>query len=143
MERLKTVKEILRENNYTCVISDGDEVIYTSVEKGVKPLLTFYNNHPQYHSLYIGDKIIGKGAAFLLVLLSIKGLYTPIISQSALELLQKHKIEVQWDKIVPFIKNRTGDGRCPIEAAVLDEEEPIRALEKIRMKVKELNTKHR
>ena len=141
MKELIIVKEILKYNKYSCVISDGNEMVYTSVERGVKPLLEYY--HHQFsqscdHSLYVADKVIGKGAAFILVLLSIKGLYTPVISQSALELLQKYGIEVQCDRIAPFIKNRTGEGRCPIESAVIDEEDPVMALDKIIMKVKEL-----
>lgn len=139
MTKLETVKEALDNHHYSCVISDGDQIVYTSFEKGVKPLMKFYNSQLRHESLYVADKIIGKGAAFLLALISVKALYTPVISESALLLLEKHGIEVKHDKIVPFIKNRTGEGRCPIESVVIDVDDPDQALEKITDKLKELS----
>lgn len=139
MTKLKTVKEALNRNHYSCVIANGDDIVYTSFEKGVKPLMQFYNDQQRHKSLYVADKIIGKGAAFLLVLISAKALYTPVISESALALLEEHGIKVECDKIAPFIKNRTRDGRCPIESAVLDVNDPNQALDKIINKLKELS----
>ncbi len=139
MKELKTAENLLKNNRYSCVISNGKEILYTSVEKGIKPLLEFYDNNQFKNSrLYVADKIIGKGAAFLLVLFSAKGLYTPVISESALDLLQRYGIAVKYDKIVSYIKNRTGDGRCPIESAVIDEDDPKTAYNKIVQKIKEL-----
>lgn len=140
MEELKILKEKLCQNNYSCVIGNGKEIIYTSEEKGIKPLLDFYNNCAGNEPIYIADKIIGKGAAFIVLLLSAKGLYTPVISESALALLRKNSVYVEFEKCVSYIKNRTGDGRCPIEAAVLDEDDSLEALKKIKNKLKELTT---
>ena len=42
----------------------------------------------------IADKVVGKGAAALMILGGIKELYTDIISTKALELLQKSDIKV-------------------------------------------------
>ena len=52
----------------------------------------------------IADKVVGKGAAALMILGGIKELYTDIISTKALELLQKSDI---W--------NRNHTGGCPVE----------------------------
>ncbi len=132
MKELKTVEKLLNNKGYSCVISDGNEMVYTSKEKGIKPLMEFYKSgFLRSGTFFVADKIIGKGAAFLLVLLPVKGLYTPVISESALKLLYKYSMAVKYDKIVPFIKNRTGEGRCPIESAVIDEEDPGKALDKI------------
>mgnify|MGYP001203533390 CR=1 FL=1 len=140
MEELKILKEKLSKNNHSCVIGNGKEILYTSEEKGIKPLLDFYNNYADKGPVYIADKIIGKGAAFLIILLSAEGLYTPVVSESALDLLKKNSVHVEYDKCVSYIKNRTGDGRCPIEAAVLNEEDSLEALKKILNKLKELTT---
>ena len=44
----------------------------------------------------IADKVVGKGAAALMILGGIKELYTDIISTKALELLQKSDIKVEF-----------------------------------------------
>ena len=50
----------------------------------------------------IADKVVGKGAAALMILGGIKELYTDIISTKALELLQKSDIKVDFTEEVPL-----------------------------------------
>lgn len=137
---LDILKQNLEENCYTCVIGNNDEIIFTSKDKGVKPLMDFYksNVYKKNDDIYVADKIIGKGAAFLLIAMSVKSLYTPIISTPAEKLLFKHHIEVRSNQVVPYIKNRAGDGSCPIESAVLDEDNVENALNKIKDTLEEL-----
>lgn len=54
----------------------------------------------------IADKVIGKGAAALLVLGDFKLVYADVISQSAYSLLQDANIETHYGKIVDHIENR-------------------------------------
>lgn len=139
MNPLIVLKQQLDENQYTCVIGTEDEVLFTSNDRGVKPLLDFFQSDEYKHSnIYIADRIIGKGAAFLLIAMSIKGLYTPIISETAHQLLIQNDVNVVTNEVVPYIKNRTGDGRCPIESAVLDEDNTEKALEKIKKTLENL-----
>ena len=47
--------------------------------------------------------------------LGIRQMDTLIISRSALEYLQDKGIVVSYSRLVEYIKNRTGDGKCPVE----------------------------
>lgn len=140
MNPLNLFKNELEEKNYTCTIGTDEKIIFTSKDKGVKPLLDFYKlgEYKEHKNIYVADKIIGRGASFFLVAMSIKALYTPIISESAKALLDKYNIKVVYNKVVPYIINREGTGLCPIESSVLDEENVEIALQKIQKRLIEL-----
>ena len=140
MNPLNHLKQELEEKDYTCVIGNEENILFTSKDKGVKPLLDFFQSdeYKKHTNIYVADKIIGKGAAFLLIAMSVKGLYTPIISESAQDLLFKHHTDVISGEVVPYIKNRAGDGRCPIESSVVNEDNIEKALQKINQTLEKL-----
>lgn len=108
---------MLIDGGYTCAIllNDGE---YTSHERGVKPLITLLESDRLTRGAVAADKCIGAGAAHLYVLLGVKAVWANLISESAIEVLKNSGIEVDYEKCVPYIINRRGDGRCPIECAV-------------------------
>ena len=65
-------------------------------------------------------------------------LYAKIISESALETLEKYKISVQYETLTNAIRNRNNTGFCPIETAVYEITKPEIALTAIRNKFREL-----
>ncbi len=68
----------------------------------------------------LADKVIGKGAAALMVLGGVERVYADVISTPALTLLQEAKIAVTFGQEVPRIENRTKTGLCPLESACVD-----------------------
>lgn len=52
--------------------------------------------------------------------------------------LDKYGIDVSYDILTDAIKNRLGNGFCPIESAVAGTESPENALVLIRNKLKEM-----
>lgn len=84
------------------------------------------------------DKVIGKGAAFLYVLLGIKQVYATVISESAKHVLEKNGIALEYDTLVDRIMNRTRTGFCPIETAVVEIEDANEALMVIKATFREL-----
>ena len=80
------------------------------------------------------DKVIGKAAAYLYVLLGVSDIYAYVISQPALDVLNRYGIRVQYETLVPAVRNRTDTGFCPMETAVLPVDEPEQALEILRAK---------
>lgn len=131
-------KEILVSGSYTCVLTDGAEV-HTSFDRGVKPLVRFLESGKIPAGLSAADKVVGRATAYLYVLLRVKEVYSQIISQPAVEVLRENGINVTYDKLVPNIINRKGDGICPFEAAVMEIKAPDRAYAAIRAKMKEMN----
>ena len=114
---IDTARQKLINGGYTCVLlTDGFE--YTSYDRGVKPLLTLLQSNRSFSGAFAADKCVGAGAAHLYVLLGIRAVWANVISASAIEVLKNNQIEVYYDKSVPYIINRKGDGMCPIENAV-------------------------
>lgn len=130
-------KRILSENSYTCVLyHDGRE--YHSKERGVKPLIEFLESGKDYSNFCAADKTVGAGAAHLYVLLGIKTVWANIISENGRKVLEENGVSVYFEKEVPFIINRTGDGVCPIESAVKGVTDSKQALVTIKQTLKDL-----
>ena len=130
---LERAKQILKTDDNTCVFCDGDKII-TGKKRGVLPLLEQLDNGPSIRGFSAADKVVGKGAAFLYVLLEVKELYAEVISQSAYEVLKDNGIAVFYGELVEGIRNRDNTGNCPIETAVAHITEPEEALPVIRTK---------
>ncbi|MBO5006585.1 MAG: DUF1893 domain-containing protein, partial [Clostridia bacterium] len=79
MNDLIKAKEILENGAFTCVLVKGDEVISFS-ERGVKPLLALLSQNKKLESFCAADKVVGKAAAFLYLLLGVKNLHALVIS---------------------------------------------------------------
>lgn len=125
MKNLERAKEILSSGNYTLVLVN-DDGFQTDTLRGVRPLLKRYGE--DYSSYSAADKVIGKGAAFLYVLLGIKEIYTHIISKPALEVLLENKVSIEYDILVDNIINHNKTGFCPIETATMNISSPNEAL---------------
>lgn len=136
-DNLKKCREILKSGEYTLVLFDG-KTLLTDTKRGVKPLLDFLDANTDLSGFSAADKVVGKAAAFLYVLMNAREIYADVISTHALAVFEEHKIPVEYTTLTDKIKNREGTGFCPMETAVLDEENPEKALEKIREKAKEL-----
>ncbi len=129
--------ELLDEGSYTCVLCK-DDVVYTSTERGVKPLLQWYNGGFSMGGFSAADKIVGNAAAFLYVLLGVEEVYAPVMSEAAKQTLISNGIKVQCKLLVKEIINRAGTGRCPMEEAVDGIIEPEEALAAIKYKLKNI-----
>ena len=130
-------KEALISSGYTCVICKG-EVMYPSFERGVKPLLNWIDEGLDFNGFSAADKVVGNGVAFLYVLLGVKSIYSPVMSESAIRTLESHGVELFYDNAVQSIQNRTNTGICPMEEAVMGVNAPDEAIAAIRSKVKML-----
>ena len=112
-------REELTVGGFTCVVHHGGEV-FTSHERGVKPLIELLNSGRTFTGAIAADKTVGAGAAHLYVLLGVSALWTNVVSESAKAILDAAGITLTFGECVPHIINRRGDGICPIETAVRD-----------------------
>lgn len=112
---------MLHTGGYSCVIANGEK-IRTFTQRGVADLYDLLTMEPEFlKGAIIADKVVGKGAAALMILGEIKELYTDVISTKALELFQKSEIKVDFTQEVPFIWNRNHTGWCPVETMCSEE----------------------
>ncbi|WFA09371.1 DUF1893 domain-containing protein [Tissierella sp. Yu-01] len=116
MRNLDIAKEYLLKNDLNFVIVKDGQVIEESSSRGIKPIYETYKNNVKYfEGASVADRVIGKAAAMFLVSGGIKELYTDLISELAIEILENDDIVVNYSKKVPMILNRAQDDMCPIE----------------------------
>ncbi len=136
-DNLHKAKAVLDSGEYTCVLCCGHDT-RTFKKRGVAPLLSLLDSGDDFSSYSAADKVVGNGAAYLYVLLKIKEVYASVISDAAYNTLRSYGITVYHAERVKYIKNRAGDGTCPIELAVSDALSPEDAQQKIRQRLDEL-----
>ena len=134
---MEQAKALLEQEGYTCVLRCGDETL-TSQLRGVAPLLGWLDAGVVTPGFVAADKVVGRATAYLYCLLGAKEVYAGVISDGALEVLSRYGIRAQWGQRVAYIRNRSGDGMCPMEAATADAHTPQQALAAIRAKLQQL-----
>lgn len=134
---IEEVREMLADNGYTCVVLKNG-FCFTSEARGVKPLLELIDNGADVAGGVAADKVVGRAAAFLYVLLGVKAIYADVISESAYSVLNGKGIFVEYGLMVPAIRSRDGKGFCPMEQATLGVEDGESALQLIRDTLKRL-----
>jgi len=134
---LTSALELLRSGDHTCVVCRG-QAVYTSDARGVAPLLGWLDRGLSLEGFSAADKVVGRGAAFLYVLLGVRAVHALVMSQMAREVLDAYGVEASCDSCPPRILNRDRSGFCPIETAVEGISEPQEALEAIRARLAQL-----
>ena len=123
---------LLHSGGYSCVIANGDN-IRTFTQRGVADLYDLLTREPEFlKGALIADKVVGKGAAALMILGGIKELYTDVVSSNAMDLFQTSDVKVDFVQEVPFIWNRDHTGWCPVETMCSEEESAEAILQLIR-----------
>lgn len=117
---MKTLIDTLHQGGYSCVIRNHGET-RTFHQRGVADLLALCQGHKDFlNGAQIADKVVGKGAAALMVYGGAGEVHADVISSPALELLQAHGIRVTFQTETDRIVNRKGDGLCPVESLCLN-----------------------
>ena len=133
MSDLDIAKKNLTDKNLTLSIVKNGELIYNSIERGVLPLyLAVTSAEIDTHGASVADKVTGKGAALLCAYGQIAELHTGIMSKKAAAVLDGAGIKYSCDELVDSIKNRAGDGSCPVEKLTGGINEPQEAIEPIK-----------
>ena len=116
MGDLDLAKEILDNECLTLAIVKNGSIICTSSERGIKPLYTLVNSmKEELKDSSVADKAIGRAAAMLYEYAEIKELHTKLISEKAVDVLKRTTILYEFERSVPYIKNRDKTGMCPVE----------------------------
>ena len=120
MTEMTKLIELLHAGNYSCVV-ENCYGLHTFSRRGVADLYEVYREHAEWlDHASLADKVIGKGAAALMVLGGVERVYADVISTPALMLLREAGIAVTFGQEVPRIENRTKTGLCPLESACVD-----------------------
>lgn len=110
--------KILHEGKHSLVISNGEVRAFDG--RGVSDLFRLVTDEPGFlRGACLADKVVGKGAAALMVLGGVNAVHADVISAPALALLKDSPVKVAFTKSVENVINRRGDGICPIETLCL------------------------
>ncbi|MGL5637363.1 MAG: DUF1893 domain-containing protein [Bacteroidales bacterium] len=116
---MKQLINLLHEGNYSCVIQNGTD-LRTFTRRGVIDIYELLHHDAGFlHGASLADKVIGKGAAALMIQGGVTHVYAGVISKPALELLQTHNVQVDYLECVEGIINRERTGSCPLEQICL------------------------
>lgn len=129
--------EQLAVGGWTAVLCRDGE-LFVSRERGVKPLLDWLDSGRDFRGFSAADKVVGKAAAFLYVLLGVREVRAPVMSGGAAETLARYGVLFRCDTLSPEIRNRAGTGLCPMEQAVRDAGAPEEALAAVRRTLRQL-----
>lgn len=139
MTDLERAVSLLAEGGYTVALCRGDE-IYTDTRRGVAPLLALLDSGADLTDFAAADKVVGKAAAFLYLRLGVTTVHAGVMSVPARDLLVAHGVVVTCDTLTPAIRNRAGDGYCPMETVTLPLTDPAEAESAIRTRLAQLTT---
>lgn len=111
----------LRQEACSCLICQPSGLVTVGHERGVRDLFRLLADEPQVlRGAFVADKVVGKGAAALMVLGGVAEVYAGVISLPALELLERSAVAVSYGTAVPNIINRAWTGICPVESLCAD-----------------------
>lgn len=120
MKDIELARNLLDNEQRSIVIVKDGRVIFSGDGKGVKPIYTALNElKDELRGSSVADKVIGKAAAMIYEHAAIKELSTKLISENAINVLEKTSIIYEYEKSVPYIKNRDQSGMCPVETLSL------------------------
>ena len=135
MTEMCELKKRFAAGGYTLMLTNGREYL-TSFERGVSPLVKLLDSGRDLRGWYAADKVAGKAAAALYVLLGVSSVYAATLSESALAMLRSRGTAVSYDNVVPYIVNRSGTGLCPMEEVSKDLSEPEDILAAVRRRLR-------
>lgn len=133
-----TAIKILKENaEYTCVLCRGED-IFISNQRGIGRLLDWVKSGNNFSGFSAADKIVGKAAALLYVLLGVREVYGEVMSKKAAEVFKEYHIEHSCAVLTEEIINRKGTGPCPMEETVENIDDPKEAFKLLELKLKSI-----
>lgn len=131
---------LVKDEGFTVAFSNGTELI-TSTQRGVSPLLKILDEHGSLPDFYAADKVVGRAAAFIYVLLGVRQLFAITVSDGACEILNRYGVSFFYENRVPVIRNRTDTDLCPMEKAAAAANTPKEAVAIIRETLEKLTNK--
>lgn len=123
--------ERLVEGGHTLAVNNNGETSFFD-GRGIADLYRLYREQPErLNGSTVADKIVGKGAAALMIAGGVTRLYAGTVSRGALELLLTSAVGIEFERTADHIINRSGDGWCPVERLCRDCNDVTECIEKI------------
>lgn len=100
----------------TLVVLNGG-TMHVRFQRGINDLLDILHTQPEIlRGAFVADKVVGKGAAALMILGGVERVYAAVLSRPAAQLFSASGVDMEYGSLVDNIINRAGTGICPVEA---------------------------
>lgn len=130
----------LEGGNYSLVVVKDGRMIAGKTGRGIAPLLQLINEaSDMLKDAVLADKVVGRAAALLVANKFLKMVYSPVMSQGALQVLDSYRVPYAYGTLVSVILRRDGSGQCPLEVRVQGQTDPDIGREIISQFVNELS----
>ncbi len=130
---LEQARRRLKQDSLAFVLVKNGTVLGSGTKPGVHELLgTVRALGTSTHGAVLADRVVGKAVAMIARHAQLSQVYSPLMSEACLATLALTPIVVEYDRLIPLILNRNGNGPCPMEMLTgpFDEPEPaLQALE--------------
>lgn len=128
LNRTPMLRRYLEEEGCLGVVRSAAGELRKFRRRGVADLLELTETAPGFlKNAAVADRVIGRGAALLLVRGGVASVYARLISRGACDVLCRAGVEVEYGAVTPYIKNRNGDGQCPVETLTAGTDDPDEA----------------
>lgn len=130
---MEELKKRLEREDVRGVVRAANGEIREFHRQGVIDLFTLLTEEPQMLlGAQIADRVIGRGAALLMVKGRVQEVFAYVISKQALDILQQAGIPTTYATLQPHIINRAGTDICPVEKLTASTDDPDEAYELIK-----------
>ena len=118
-------RDLLHNEQLTCVVADEDGILFKSRKKGILPMLDVLELYRSGNCrpLYQADRIIGKAAIIIAAKCGIREIHADVISRSAWNIAERKGIRVTCGQLVEMILNPAKTVEGPFESALHDVDE--------------------
>ncbi|MBQ6730212.1 MAG: DUF1893 domain-containing protein [Bacteroidales bacterium] len=115
------------------MVRSADGTLRLFHRQGVADLFELLSHEPQMlEGASVADRVIGRGAALLMVKGGVREVFAYVMSQPALDILRQADIPTTYVTLQPNIINRTGTDICPIEKLAASTSDAEEAYERIK-----------
>lgn len=133
-KELETYLSRLSQEEINLYIIKEDEVIYSSSESGIAPIIEAVERLgiPRLSGSVVVDKIVGKAAALVVSYFKARKVFTHIISKPAIKVLNQNNVFYESERVTNEIRAKNRLNICPFERAVKDVEDPKEGYERLK-----------
>jgi hypothetical protein len=133
MRDLELAQQTFHASPFAFVLVKNGTVLRTGTREGIGELIqTMDELGEAAHGASLADKIVGKAVAMVARTGKLRAVYSPLVSQSALDALTIDHIPLEYDRLVPLILNKRNDGPCPMEKLTQPIQDPRQAVVALR-----------
>lgn len=131
MTDIEKAKEIYNSGDYSFVLVKGEDII-KETQKGLEPLVKLAEGEKDFTDYSICDRITGRAASFLYVLLGLNEVYAVKMAKLAVQILDRAEIKFGAGGFVETVLDENMSDTDKFEKAVLRSGSAINALNDIK-----------